>query len=99
MDFFGIIGALIASPFICLGWIIVGVIAGALARQMMGGGRKGACSDFVLGILGAVVGGFLLSLLDINRATSGLAGVITTLIVATVGACLLIGLGRVFARR
>ena len=44
-----------------LSWIIVGLIAGWLANQMMRGGRGGAGTDIVVGIIGALVGGWLVS--------------------------------------
>ena len=40
-----------------LAWIIVGLIAGWLAGQVMKGGGYGVLVDIVLGILGGVVGG------------------------------------------
>jgi uncharacterized membrane protein YeaQ/YmgE (transglycosylase-associated protein family) len=44
-------------------WIIFGAIAGWLASMFMGtSSRQGAVSDIVMGIIGAVVGGFLMSL-------------------------------------
>ena len=42
-----------------LSWIIVGLIAGWLANQMMRGGRGNAGTDIVVGIIGGLVGGFL----------------------------------------
>ncbi len=54
MDF---IGGLIASPFICIGWIIVGIIAGALARQIAGSADSPWWMDMLLGLAGAFVGG------------------------------------------
>lgn len=42
-----------------LSWIIVGLIAGWLANQMMRGGRGNAATDIVVGIIGGLVGGFL----------------------------------------
>jgi uncharacterized membrane protein YeaQ/YmgE (transglycosylase-associated protein family) len=93
-----IINDILASPFICLGWIIVGAIAGALAHSIM---RSSAplIGDIILGLLGAVVGGFLVSLLGIYRAEGGLTGVIVSLLIATVGAVILIALGRLLTGR
>lgn len=54
-------------------WIILGLGAGWLASRMMGSGRYGLLADGVVGIAGAVVGGWLgLLLLGIN-ATEPLA--------------------------
>jgi uncharacterized membrane protein YeaQ/YmgE (transglycosylase-associated protein family) len=99
MDIGATISGLIASPFICLGWILVGAIAGGVARQLVGDKDRPFINDLVLGLIGAVVGGFLLRLLGIDRPDGGIGALIISLVVATVGAVLLIGIGRVIARR
>ncbi len=89
------IGTLIASPFICMGWLIVGAIAGAIARQFMGAKEGGCLNNFLLGIVGAVIGGFVASALGYNKPDGGLSLVCVNLILAVVGASLLIGIGRI----
>ena len=42
-----------------LGWIVVGLIAGWLAGQVMKGGGYGVLVDIILGVLGGVLGGCL----------------------------------------
>ena len=42
-----------------LAWIVVGLIAGFLAGQVMRGGGYGIVGDMIIGIVGAVLGGFL----------------------------------------
>lgn len=42
-----------------LGWIILGLIAGFIASRIVNGSGEGALIDIVLGIVGALVGGFL----------------------------------------
>jgi uncharacterized membrane protein YeaQ/YmgE (transglycosylase-associated protein family) len=43
-----------------LGWIVVGFVAGALARPVTGGGwRLGCVGTTLVGILGGLIGGFL----------------------------------------
>jgi uncharacterized membrane protein YeaQ/YmgE (transglycosylase-associated protein family) len=44
-----------------IAWIILGLVAGWLAGQFMRGGGYGLIGDIVLGIIGAIVGGFLSS--------------------------------------
>ena len=44
-----------------LAWIVVGLIAGWLAGQVMKGGGYGVLIDIVLGILGGVLGGWNLT--------------------------------------
>lgn len=42
-----------------LSWILVGLIAGWLAGVVMRGGGYGVLGDIIVGIVGALVGGFL----------------------------------------
>ncbi len=42
-------------------WLVLGLIAGALASFVMGGGY-GIVGDIIVGILGAVIGGYVFSL-------------------------------------
>lgn len=92
MDF---IADVIWSPFVCIGWIIVGAVAGTLARQLTGSRDASFLSDLILGLIGAVVGGFIAGLLDISRPEGGLTALLVSLVVATVGAVILIAIGRV----
>ena len=46
-----------------IAWLVVGLIAGWLAGQFMRGGGYGLVGDIVLGILGALIGGFIFGLL------------------------------------
>lgn len=93
MDF---IEWLISAPFICIGWIIVGIVAGALARNLMKSKNRSFLSDMILGLAGALVGGFLAGWLGLGpgEGSSGIELVIINLIIATAGASLLIGLRR-----
>jgi uncharacterized membrane protein YeaQ/YmgE (transglycosylase-associated protein family) len=77
-----------------LWFIIIGIVAGWLAGQIMGGGGYGLLGDLILGVIGAVVGGYLFGLLGI--AAGG--GLIGSLITATVGAIVLIALLRLIKR-
>ena len=71
-------------------WIIIGGIAGALAKLIMPGDDPGGIIVTILiGIVGAFVGGFLTSLVGI-----GSCGFIWTIIVATVGAIILLAIYR-----
>ncbi len=84
------IAFVVKFPFIVIGWIIVGAVAGDLARRFMKRPDRGCLSDFVLGIGGAIVGGFLAGLLGIDPDTSGLMAVLVSLVLAVVGAIVLI---------
>lgn len=68
-------------------WLLIGGIAGILAQKIMGGKSPyGVVGDVVLGILGALLGGYGLSLIGI----SGNGGLVATFIVALVGAIFII---------
>ena len=47
-------------------WIVVGLIAGWLAGQVMKGGGYGVLADIVLGILGGILGGWLFGQMGIG---------------------------------
>ena len=98
MDF---IGDILSAPFICVGWIIVGAIAGALARSIMRSQDAPFFSDLILGIAGAIIGGFVASLLGVcpRPTDTGLTLVLINLVIATVGAAVLLAIGRAFMRR
>ena len=74
-----------------LTWLIVGLVAGVLASLVVGGGY-GLIGDIIIGIAGAFVGGWILQKLGATVHVGGLAGVI---IVAFIGACVLLFLLRV----
>ena len=71
-------------------WIIVGLIAGWLAGKVMKGGGYGVLVDTLLGMLGGIVGGWVFNALGIWPA----AGLIGSIIVAFVGAVILIAVSR-----
>src|SRR5215471_9778017 len=87
------IGALVKSPFICLGWLIVGALAGGIAHSVMKS-RGTLVGDIILGLVGALVGGFLLGLFGVGKPDGGITLVIVNLVIATVGAIILIAVGR-----
>jgi uncharacterized membrane protein YeaQ/YmgE (transglycosylase-associated protein family) len=70
-------------------WIIVGLIAGWLAGKVMKGGGYGVLMDIILGILGAFLGGWLFGLLGLHAG-----GMIGSIVVAFVGAVMLVWIAR-----
>ena len=68
-------------------WVIIGLIAGWAAGKIMKGSGYGVVMDIVLGVIGSLVGGFLLGILGIHGE-----GLIGSLIVAIIGAVFLIWL-------
>lgn len=80
-----------------IAWIVLGLIAGWLASVIMKtDSAQGPFLDIVLGVVGAVVGGFLFNFF-------GMAGVtgfnLYSLAVSTVGAIVLIAVGRALSSR
>jgi uncharacterized membrane protein YeaQ/YmgE (transglycosylase-associated protein family) len=68
-----------------IAWLVVGAIAGYLAGFIVKGDeRYGVIGHIVLGIVGALVGGFLVGLLTGEDYTTGIN--ITTIVVAVIGA-------------
>ena len=47
-----------------LGWIVVGLIAGGIARWIVKDDRSGCVYTMVVGVLGALIGGWLMSTID-----------------------------------
>ena len=93
----GFLSWLIMAPFACIGWIIIGFIAGALARRLMGSSNAPFILDIILGVVGAWVGGFILGLLGFGGALDIGFG-IGSLITALIGAVVLIFIGRLLFR-
>jgi len=80
-----------------LAWIVIGIIAGFLAKSVVPGEAPGGLlGDLVVGIVGALIGGWLFT-------TFGSAGVtgfnLWSLLVAFVGGVVLLLLVRAFTRR
>jgi uncharacterized membrane protein YeaQ/YmgE (transglycosylase-associated protein family) len=73
--------------------LIVGLIAGWLASMVMKGGF-GLVGDLIVGVVGAVLGDWVFRTLKIHLA----AGLLGTILTATIGAILLIALIRVVKR-
>jgi uncharacterized membrane protein YeaQ/YmgE (transglycosylase-associated protein family) len=78
-----------------LAFIVVGLIAGLLARLVMPGrGPLGLVVTALMGIAGAFVGGFLVQLLG----GAGVTGInVWSILVATLGAVVLLAIYRLFA--
>lgn len=66
-----------------IGWLILGLIAGFIASKIVNKTGQGLMLDIVLGIVGALVGGFLFSLVGASPVT-GLN--IYSMVVAVIGA-------------
>ncbi len=75
-------------------WLVVGLIAGWLAGLVMKGGGYGIIVDILLGIVGGFLGGWLFGRLGIWPA----GGMLGSVIVAFVGAVILVGITRLLKR-
>jgi uncharacterized membrane protein YeaQ/YmgE (transglycosylase-associated protein family) len=72
-----------------LSWIVVGLIAGFLAGQVMRGGGYGVIGDIIVGVIGGLLGGWIgTTFLHIDAGVSGIN--LESILVAFFGAVLLI---------
>jgi uncharacterized membrane protein YeaQ/YmgE (transglycosylase-associated protein family) len=79
-----------------LGWIILGLIAGFIGSKIVNKTGQGAVLDIVLGIIGAIVGGFLFSFFG----ATGVTGLnIYSLIVAVIGSVVVLWVYHAVASR
>lgn len=79
-----------------LAWIVIGLIAGALGKLIMPGDDPGGIIvTTLIGMVGAVVGGFVMySILGFNQG-----GFVWSIIVATIGAIILLAIYRLIVGR
>jgi uncharacterized membrane protein YeaQ/YmgE (transglycosylase-associated protein family) len=81
-----------------LSWIVVGLIAGWLAGSLMRGRGFGVIGDIIMGILGALIGGFIASsVFNLPDAVNGIN--LTSILVAFIGAVILIAIVRLLPGR
>lgn len=78
-------------------WIVLGALAGWIASKIMGtDAQQGTLMNIIMGIVGAVIGGFLMNMLG----QPGVGGFdIYSIIVATLGAVVVIWLSKFFLYR
>lgn len=81
-----------------LSWIVVGLIAGVIAKLLLPGRDPGGCIiTMLIGIAGAILGGFLVGLFVGGNVVTGVN--VTTILVAVVGAIILLLLYRLLLGR
>ena len=73
-----------------LWFALIGLAAGWLAGQIMKGSGSGLVVDLIVGVIGALLGGFVFGLLGLSAA-----GLLGQLVVATVGAVIFLYLLRI----
>ncbi len=79
-------------PQSVIGWLIVGLIAGWLAGIVSRGRGFGCIANILLGLVGAVLGGWIFTKLGIFGG-----GLIYSIAAATVGAVVLVGIAGIFS--
>jgi uncharacterized membrane protein YeaQ/YmgE (transglycosylase-associated protein family) len=70
-----------------IAWIIIGLIAGWLTGKLMKGSGFGFLMDMVVGLIGALIGGFISTRLGFGGV--GQHGMIVSILIAVVGAVIL----------
>lgn len=75
-------------------FLLIGLVAGWLAGQFMKGGGFGLLGDLIVGVIGALLGGFLFDLAGIP-----VGGLFGSLVTATIGAVILLAILRFVAPR
>jgi len=79
-------------PRTVIGWLIVGLIAGWLAGKVSRGRGFGCIANIILGLIGAILGGWIFTKLNIPGN-----GFIYSTAAATLGAVVLVAIARLFA--
>jgi uncharacterized membrane protein YeaQ/YmgE (transglycosylase-associated protein family) len=80
-----------------LAWIIIGLIAGWLTGKIMKGSGYGFFMDMIVGLVGALIGGFLSSHLGFGGV--GQHGLIVSILIAVAGAVILTAIVRAIASK
>ena len=76
-----------------IAWIVLGLIAGLIAKAIMPGKDPGGCIiTIIIGVVGALLGGFLSTLLGFGGLAGGLDW--RNLVIATIGAIVLLAIWR-----
>ena len=78
-----------------ISWIILGAIAGFLANLVVGGG-EGLIATIILGIVGAVVGGYIAAAVFHKGDVSGVN--VESIVIAVLGAILVLFVWRALSR-
>ena len=77
-----------------IAWIIIGVIAGWITGKLMKGSGFGFIMDMVVGLIGALIGGWVSSFFGFGTASEH--GMIGSIVIAVIGAVLLTLIVRLF---
>ena len=86
--------AIVLTPGGVIAWLVVGLIAGWLAGAVMKGSGYGVFGDLIVGLIGSFCGGLLMGFF-----VDGSAGFWGSIVVAFLGACVLIAIVRAISGR
>jgi uncharacterized membrane protein YeaQ/YmgE (transglycosylase-associated protein family) len=90
-----LLAGVILNPGGFLAWLVIGLIAGAVAGRLVRGRGYGCLVDVIVGVIGAFIGGLVVSVFVSDQAY----GFIGSLVVATLGAVILLGFIRLLSPR
>jgi uncharacterized membrane protein YeaQ/YmgE (transglycosylase-associated protein family) len=79
-------------PQSVIAWVVIGLLAGWLAGKVSRGRGFGCIANILLGLVGAVLGGWIFTQLGIVRF-----GFVYSLAAATLGAVILVAIARLFS--
>ena len=79
-------------PQSVIAWIIIGLVAGWLAGTISRGRGFGCIADIILGMVGAILGGWIFTKLGILGG-----GLLFSIAAATVGAVILVAVAKIFS--
>jgi uncharacterized membrane protein YeaQ/YmgE (transglycosylase-associated protein family) len=79
-------------PQSVIAWVIIGLIAGWLAGKVSRGRGFGCIADIILGMVGAIIGGWIFLKLKIQGG-----GLLFSIAAATLGAVILVAIARIFS--
>lgn len=85
------------NPILCIGWLIVGALAGGLARQIMGRKDSPFIMDVILGLIGATIGGLVAGLVGLapSATAGGIERVLINFVIAVIGAIVVLFIGQI----
>ncbi|HVC42055.1 MAG TPA: GlsB/YeaQ/YmgE family stress response membrane protein [Candidatus Saccharimonadales bacterium] len=81
------------DPGSLLVWAVIGLIAGFLASKVMTGHGKGVVADIVVGVIGAIAGGFIARYVGVTTAVTS-HSMIVEIVIAFAGAVILLAILR-----
>ena len=94
-----VLGAVTVSSHL-LTWVLVGLVAGALAGRLVRGRGMGLLMDIPVGLGGALIGGLLVNLVHPSGlAVGGIAGLLEDVVIAFIGAVILLVVIRIATPR